>query len=223
MKDVILYYHPEFLKILLAIYLIILVLAMVRGALEETWFVESVGYTVGVFIVCGLIAMQLSSLGRKSSDFLAQINFGLGWGSFLLFYSLMLIIVLIIRCLTAKTEYIQINKKTGKVELIGSWLLGGITGAIVGGSITFFVLGLGPFTKFLGNIITNITVRRVTALPILLTVLGSPYVVIIFYTKWIEKVLNIGPIKRRIVKVQTTGVNDQIVLKNSSELKEDDN
>lgn len=201
MKDVILYYHPEFLKILLAIYLIILVLAMVRGALEETWFVESVGYTVGVFIVCGLIAMQLSSLGRKSSDFLAQINFGLGWGSFLLFYSLMLIIVLIIRCLTAKTEYIQINKKTGKVELIGSWLLGGITGAIVGGSITFFVLGLGPFTKFLGNIITNITVRRVTALPILLTVLGSPYVVIIFYTKWIEKVLNIGPIKRRIVKV----------------------
>ena len=215
MKDIIWYYHPEFLKILLAIYLIILVLAMVRGALEETWFIENLGYTVGVFIVCGLIGMQLSFLGRKSNDFLAQINFGLGWGSFLLFYSLMLIIVLIIRCLTAKTEYIQINKKTGKVELVGSWLLGGITGAIVGGSITFFVLGLGPFTKFLGNIITNITVRWVTALPILLIVLGSPYVVIIFYTKWIEKISNLGPIKRRIVKVQTAGV-----VQNSAEFKD---
>lgn len=155
MTELLTKYHPDFLKGLLIIYTLILILAMIRYGLEKIWFVEHLFYSLGIFFVTLLIGMQLSNKGYESSSsksFLAMRNFGMGWGGCLLFYSMIMIIIFVIRCLAVKTKYVQINKEMNTVEIMSSWLWGTVLGAILWGSIMFISLGIGSLMYLIGQI-----------------------------------------------------------------------
>ena len=202
---------------MIVIYFLFLILAMIRSFEEKTRLFEQVLYAFGMFVLTALIGIQLGGKGYQTSEFLNLRNFGFGFGGFLLFYSLMMIVVVIVKSLYAKTKYIKINKITGEVEIMSSWLWGAVLGTILWGSVMFFCSRVGSFAIFIVKI-KNITLSRIVSIVFLIFILGVPIYLTATYTKWTQKFINLGPIKRRIVKVQTAGN-----YQSDSDIARDDN
>ncbi|WP_297820335.1 hypothetical protein, partial [uncultured Lactobacillus sp.] len=71
--------------------------------------------------------------------------------------------------------------------------------------IIFAWIGLATFLIIKGKP-DNPNFSRLLGLIWLIAFFTIPFIVIKNYTKWIQGLINLGPIKRRIVKVQTAGV-----------------
>ena len=159
MIELLSHYHPTFFRNLLICYAIVLVLAMIRYGFEKVGFFENLLFSISMFIISMLIAMQYSNKGLKTSTALAERNWGIGWGATLLLYAFMLIIVFVIRCLFVKTNSIKIYPKTNEIEILSSTLWGTVMVSIIWGSLMLSVFGLGSFVYFLDNIKSDTIAR----------------------------------------------------------------
>lgn len=202
MRETLLNYNPDLFRTLMIVYLVVVILAMIRYGLEKTWFIEHLVYTIGMFILTAMMGMQYGAHGYDTNQYYGIRNIGIGWGGGLIFYSVMMIITFLIRCLIVKTDYVQVNKKTGEVEIMGSFLWATVNATIWWGLMMFFFGAIGSLMLKIGQI-ESLTVRRIITIPFMIFVLGAPIYLTASYTKWVQKLINVGPLKKRIVKVQT--------------------
>lgn len=188
-------YSLQKVQLLILILTAMIIVSVFMLAIEKQNFVCNLVLNLAIIVVAVIICIQFAAyrydyLKDNNGFWIAPIFFGI----LELSYSIILTIILIIRASLVKTGYIAVEK--GRVSLLTSYLWGSVTTAVLWGNLTFFIGMAGYLETFkLKGILIGIV--------LLLLMFGCPLYIISQYPKWVEGIMNIGPIRRRIIKVQS--------------------